>query len=95
MNTLAIVTCDACKQIFELSAEVEHTPEGELQFFVCPHCQHRYDYALITFAGVQLRSQMQAIKHQLKHSSDPRLQKRYNDMLSLYQTEVTSRLPVA
>lgn len=83
------VTCDNCNQQFQPQAQAEKTTTGEIQYVLCPHCGHRFDYAVVTQRGIELRAKLQRIAEQLKTSTDPRLRKRYNKTLSDYQAQVS------
>lgn len=83
------VTCDKCNRQFELTPLAEQTVDGELQYFICPHCLSRYDYALVTPRGLELRAELQQLAARLKASKDTRLKARYNQTLQEYQAEVT------
>lgn len=83
------ITCDICNQQFEPTPQAEQTADGELQYFICPHCLSRYDYALVTPRGLELRAELQQLAASLKASKDTRIKARYNLTLQAYQAEVT------
>lgn len=95
MDKQRTVTCDKCNQPFapELKAEPV-LGGGELQYFTCPYCGHRYEVAFITDKGLELRARLQDYLHALQGKQDPYLERRCDKVRALYQAEVHSRLPV-
>lgn len=73
------VTCGECGKRFATAIKTErvtrfiesvlseqiHT-NGELWYFLCPHCGHRYNVCHISSRGVELRRQLNGIKSQLR-----------------------------
>ncbi len=90
--TPAVATCDDCAQLFEIRNQAEAVDGGELQFFVCPHCGRRYEYAFVTGEGVHLRGKLASLrKARSGHDSD-KLRRLYDKTLADYRQEVQSRL---
>ncbi len=93
MDTKPTVTCDQCSRSLPIENKAERTPEGELQYFVCPHCNHRYEYAFVTREGLRLRDRMQNIDMLRKLRDSEKLRQMRIETLAAYQAEVHSRLP--
>ena len=84
----ATVTCDHCHQPFTIHNQAQQTPEGELQYFDCPHCAHRYEYAFVTTEGLRLRDQLDGIRRQRLQHDSARLRNLQAKVLAAYQAEV-------
>ena len=84
----ATVTCDKCHAPFVIRNEAQQTTEGELQYFVCPHCNHRYEYAFVTTEGLRLRDQLAGIRRQRQQHDSPKLRRLHDKVLAAYQAEV-------
>lgn len=84
----ATVTCDKCHAPFVIRNEAQQTPKGELQYFVCPHCNHRYEYAFVTTEGMRLRDQLADIRRQRQQHDSARLRSLQAKVLAAYQAEV-------
>lgn len=67
------VTCDQCGKRFGPAVKVEHLPDGgEQWWFKCLHCGHRYEVATITAKGVQLRTELDALKRRGPAQNQPK-----------------------
>ncbi len=90
----AVVTCDHCHKRFNLRNQAERTPDGgELQYFDCPHCKHRYEVAFVTRKGLELRDRLHNIDNLRKLRDSEKLRQMRTETLAAYQAEVHSRLP--
>ena len=80
------IHCDNCTRRFDVVAQAEPTADGgELQFFVCPHCQTRYDYAIISPTGLRLRAEIHALREQFRNGGWTReLGIRYFELVNEY-----------
>jgi RNase P subunit RPR2 len=93
MNTPHPIICDHCHRPFQIENKAEHSLDGELQYFTCPHCQHRYEYAFVTRKGLALRDKLHNIDRLRKVRDSERLRQKRSEVLAAYQVEVQSRLP--
>ncbi len=91
----AVVTCDHCHKRFNLRNQAERTPDGgELQYFDCPHCNHRYEVAFVTRKGLELRSVLGSLRSLRDRGvKSETLEAMWKRDLAAYQAEVHSRLP--
>jgi len=86
------VTCDDCRKVFQIYNQADVVGGGELQFFVCPHCWRRYEYAYVTAEGVRLREKLESLRTLRRRHDSPELRKMCEDTLADYQKEVRSFL---
>lgn len=57
------VRCDGCTQEFTIDVRADVGEDGgEVMYFVCPHCERRYDVARVSAEGVRLRRQMAVVQ---------------------------------
>jgi len=70
-----------------------------MQYFVCPHCGRRYDYAFVTLEGVRLREMLRSLRALRRQHDSAKLRTLHDNTLAAYQKEVhrpnppTSHLP--
>jgi len=93
MNTPHPIICDYCRRPFQIENKAERSLDGELQYFTCPHCQHRYEYAFVTRKGISLRDKLRNIDRLRKLRDSDKLRRIRSETLAAYQAEVQSRLP--
>lgn len=56
------VRCDGCQRDFTVDVQAQAgTDGGEVMYFVCPHCEKRYEIAHVSAEGVRLRKQMAVV----------------------------------
>lgn len=89
------VTCDGCRKVFQIRNQAEPQRGGELQFFVCPHCGRRYQYAFVTVEGVRLRELLESLRRLRRQRDSDKLRSLYERTLAAYREEVQSRLEPA
>ena len=82
------IICDYCHKRFRLLAKVDVIEGGEVRYFVCANCQHRYDVLFITNEGLRLRADLDDVLEKLAYSNSIRLKKRRDRLLRLYKAEV-------
>lgn len=57
------VRCDGCTQEFGIAVKADVGEDGgEVMYFVCPHCEKRYDVARVSAEGVRLRKLMAKVQ---------------------------------
>lgn len=67
------VTCEKCGKRFGPSLKTDKLEDGgEQWWFKCLHCGHRYEVANITARGVELRTELEALKRQGPAKHQPR-----------------------
>lgn len=102
------VTCNACSRRFAPAIVTERVTRfiksvlseqiptgGELWYFVCPHCAHRYNVCHISRQGIELRHQLNSIKSQLRLAPNRiDLAQQKEQLQAAYLQEVTSLIPL-
>jgi hypothetical protein len=89
MNTTPkTVACDQCARQFAIRVRAELTHGGEVQFFACPHCGRRYEYAFVTAEGVRLRELLDSLRTLRQRRDSKKLRGMYERALAAYQLEV-------
>ena len=85
------ITCDSCSHRFTPSVVTQRPPGGGEQWhFACPSCGHRYDVCRISRQGIELRSQLESVKAQLRlapHRDDLAAQR--DDLQTKLAAEIT------
>ena len=89
-DTPKTVTCEDCRRTFAVRAEAELQKGGELQFFTCPHCGRRYEYAFVTLDGIRLRETLNSLRTLRKQRDSEKLRALFERTLAAYQLEVQS-----
>jgi hypothetical protein len=59
-----------------------------VQFFVCPHCGRRYEYAFVTLEGIRLREMLSNLRTLRKQRDSEKLRALFDKTLAAYQSEV-------
>ncbi|NFA98561.1 transglycosylase [Clostridium botulinum] len=61
-----MVNCDICKKDFEIDIKTKYYHDLEIQYFICPHCNKKYTYAVIDNYIREKRKELNNIKGKLK-----------------------------
>ncbi|NFJ83916.1 transglycosylase [Clostridium botulinum] len=61
-----MVNCDGCKKDFEIDIKIKYYHDLEIQYFICPHCNKKYTYAVIDNYIREKRKELNNIKEKLK-----------------------------
>lgn len=61
-----MVNCDECKKDFEIDIKTKYYYGLEIQYFVCPHCNKRYNYAVMDDYIREKRKELNNIKEKVK-----------------------------